>query len=75
MKKSLSILLSVCMMLTLFNGLGIFAVTAASYDTIPLNGFTTWTQTELDKSSGNNGYANGCSAALTVVTDDAFPEK
>ncbi len=72
MKKSLSILLSVCMMLTLFNGLGIFAVTAASYDTIPLNGFTTWTQTELDKSSGNNGYANGCCTKLTVIKDAAY---
>jgi len=72
MKKSLSILLSMCMMLTLFNGLGIFAVTAASYDTIPLNGFTTWTQTELDKSSGNNGYANGCCTKLTVIKDAAY---
>ena len=60
------------MILTLLNGLGIFAVTAASYDTIPLNGFTTWTQTELDKSSGNNGYANGCCTKLTVIKDAAY---
>ena len=71
MKKSLSILLTLCMMLSLFSVA--FTVTAAgAYETVELNGFTTWTQAELDKSSGNNGYANGCITKLTVVTDTQY---
>lgn len=71
MKKSLSLLLTLCMMLSLFGS--IITVTAAgAYDTVALNGFTTWTQAELDKSSGNNGYANGCITKLTVVTDAGY---
>ena len=71
MKKSLSILLSLCMLLSLFSVA--FTVTAAgAYDTVKLKGFTTWTQAELDKSSGNNGYANGCITKLTVVTDAQY---
>ena len=71
MKKSLSVLLTLCMLLSLFSG--VFAVTAAgAYETVDLNGFTTWTQAELDKSSGNNGYANGCITKLTVVTDAQY---
>ena len=56
------------MLLSLFCGTAVFAA-GTEYETVTLNGFTTWTQAELDSSSGNNGYANGCSAALTVVTD------
>ena len=71
MKKSLSILLTLCMLATLFSG--VITVTAAgAYETVDLNGFTTWTQAELDKSSGNNGYANGCITKLTVVTDAQY---
>ncbi len=69
MKKSISILLSLCMLLSLFTGIGFTTQAANGYDTVDLNGFTTWTQAELDKSSGNNGYANGCITKLTVVTD------
>ncbi len=59
------------MILSLFSGA--FAVTAAgAYETVELNGFTHWTQAELDTSSGNNGYANGCSTKLTVVTDAQY---
>ena len=72
MKKTLSILLSLCMVLSLIGGLGIFSVAADNYDTLQLNGFTTWTQAELDKSSGNNGYANGCITKLTVVADAKY---
>lgn len=68
MRKTISILLSVCMLLSLFAGFN-FALAADNYDTVTLNGFTTWTQAELDRSSGNNGYANGCITKLTVVTD------
>ena len=71
MKKSLSLLLTLCMLLSLFSG--VLCVTAAgAYDTVKLNGFTTWTQAELNKSSGNNGYANGCITKLTVVTDTQY---
>ena len=70
MKKSLSILLTLCMLIGLFSG--VITVTAAAYETVDLNGFTTWTQAELDKSSGNNGYANGCITKLTVVTDAQY---
>ena len=73
MKKWLSLLLTLCMMLSLFGGIGVFtAAAAAGYETVQLNGFTTWTQAELDTSSGNNGYANGCITKLTVVTDAAY---
>ncbi len=72
MKKVLSMMLSLCMLLSLFGGLGVFTVAADGYETVDLNGFTTWTQTELDKSSGNNGYANGCITKLTVVTDAQY---
>ena len=72
MKKALSILLSFTLMLGLFGGLGLFTASAAGYDTVELNGFTTWTQAELDRSSGNNGYANGCITKLTVVTDAQY---
>ena len=72
MKKSLSLLLSLCMLLSLFGSLGIYSVAADAYETVKLNGFTTWTQAELDKSSGNNGYANGCITKLTVVTDPQY---
>ena len=71
MKKSLSILLSLCMLLSLFS-VAFTATAAGAYDTVKLNGFTTWTQAELDKSSGNNGYANGCITKLTVVTDARY---
>ena len=71
MKKSISYLLSLCMLLSLFSVA--FTVNAAgAYDTVKLKGFTTWTQAELDKSSGNNGYANGCITKLTVVTDAQY---
>jgi len=43
------------MLLRLFSCVSFSA--AVAYDTVDLNGFTTWTQAELDKSSGNNGYA------------------
>ena len=71
MRKSLSILLSLCMILSLLSVAG-FTISAAGYDTVKLDGFTKWTQTELDKSSGNNGYANGCITKLTVVTDPQY---
>ncbi len=71
MKKSLSILLSLCMLLSLFS-VALTVNAAGAYDTVKLNGFTTWTQAELDKSSGNNGYANGCITKLTVVTDTGY---
>ncbi len=72
MRKSLSILLSLCMLLSLFTGIGFATQAAGNYDTVMLNGFTTWTQAELDKSSGNNGYANGCITKLTVVTNPQY---
>ncbi len=72
MKKWLSLSLALCMLLSLFCGTAVFAATDTQYETVTLNGFADWTQAELDSSSGNNGYANGCSAALTVVTDDAY---
>lgn len=72
MRKSLSILLSLCMLLSLFTGIGFATQAAGNYDTVMLNGFTTWTQAELDTSSGNNGYANGCITKLTVVTDPQY---
>ena len=71
MKKHLALLLTLCLMLSLFGSIG-FTVAATQYETVQLNGFTTWTQAELDKSSGNNGYANGCITKLTVVTDSAY---
>ena len=71
MRKSLSLLLSLCMILSLLSVAG-FTISAAGYDTVKLDGFTKWTQTELDKSSGNNGYANGCITKLTVVTDAQY---
>ena len=71
-KKWLSLSLALCMLLSLFCGTAVFAAADTQYETVMLNGFTQWTQAELDSSSGNNGYANGCSAALTVVTDDAY---
>ncbi len=71
MRKTISILLSVCMLLSLFAGFNL-ALAADYYDTVKLNGFTTWTQAELDRSSGNNGYANGCITKLTVVTDAQY---
>ena len=70
MKKALSILLTLCMTLSLFSGL--IMVSAADYETVVLNGFNNWTQAELDKSSGNNGYANSCSSALYVDTDAKY---
>ncbi len=72
MKKAISIFLSFTMLLSLFCGVGLFTQAADGYDTVELNGFTTWTQAELNKSSGNNGYANGCSTKLTVVTDAQY---
>ena len=72
MKKSLSLLLTLCMMLSFFSGAVFFGSSAATYETIELNGFSTWTQAEMDKSSGNNGYANGCCTYLTVVTDSEY---
>lgn len=72
MKQWFSILLTVCMLLSLFSGIGLTTHAADEYDTVQLNGFTTWTQAELDKSSGNNGYANGCITKLTVVTDPQY---
>ena len=72
MKKWLSLSLALCMLLSLFCSTAVFAAADTQYETVTLNGFTDWTQDELDSSSGNNGYANGCSAALTVVTDDAY---
>ena len=72
MKKWLSLSLALCMLLSLFCSTAVFAAADTQYETVTLNGFTDWTQAELDSSSGNNGYANGCSAALTVVTDDAY---
>ena len=71
MKKSLSILLTLCMVIGLFSGI-VTVNAAGAYETVDLNGFTTWTQAELDKSSGNNGYANGCITKLTVVTDARY---
>ena len=71
MRKLLSFLLSLCLILSLLSVAG-FTISAAGYDTVQLNGFTTWTQAELDKSSGNNGYANGCITKLTVVTDPQY---
>ena len=65
MKKWLSLSLALCMLLSLFCGTAVFAADT-QYETVTLNGFTDWTQAELDSSSGNNGYANGCSAALTA---------
>lgn len=58
------------MLLSLFSCVSFSA--AGAYDTVDLNGFTIWTQAELDKSSGNNGYANGCITKLTVVTDAQY---
>ena len=72
MKKALSLLLSFTLLLSLFCGLGLFTASAAGYDTVTLTGFNNWTQAELDKSSGNNGYANGCITKLTVVTDAQY---
>lgn len=72
MKKWLSLSLALCMLLSLFCGTAVFAAADVEYETVQLNGFTQWTQEELDSSSGNNGYANGCSTKLTVVTDDAY---
>ena len=72
MRKFLSVLLSLCMLLSLFVGFSFATQAAGNYDTVTLNGFTTWTQAELDKSSGNNGYANGCITKLTVVTDAQY---
>ena len=72
MKKALSILLTLCMTLSLFSGLIVATEAAAEYETVTLNGFTNWTQAELDSSSGNNGYANSCCTALTVVTDAQY---
>ena len=71
MKKSLSLLLTLCMLLSLFSGV-VCVAAAGAYETVQLSGFTAWTQAELDKSSGNNGYANGCSTKLTVVTDAQY---
>ena len=71
MKKSLSVLLTLCMLLSLFSVA--FMVTAdGAYETVELAGFNNWTQAELDTSSGNNGYANGCITKLTVVTDSQY---
>ena len=71
MKKSLSVLLTLCMLMGLFS-VAFIATADGAYETVDLNGFTTWTQAELDKSSGNNGYANGCITRLTVVTDARY---
>ncbi len=72
MKKCLSVLLTLCMVLSLFGGVSFSTAAAGGYDTVALNGFNTWTQAELNTSSGNNGYANGCSTKLTVVTDPDY---
>ena len=71
MKKWLSLSLALCMLLSLFCSTAVFAADA-EYETVQLNGFTQWTQAELDTSSGNNGYANGCITKLTVVTDSQY---
>ena len=72
MKKLMSTLLAVCMLLGIFGGVVMFSSSADAYETVKLVGFSDWTQTELDASSGNNGYANGCSSALTVETNAAY---
>ena len=71
MKKWISVLLTLCMVLSLFS-VAFTATAADAYETVELAGFNDWTQAELDTSSGNNGYANGCITKLTVVTDTQY---
>ena len=68
MKKLMSTMLAVCMLIGMLSGAVLFSGYAAGYETVKLTGFSGWTQAELDTSSGNNGYANGCSSALYVET-------
>ncbi len=72
MKKLISVLLTLCMTLSLLGGAIVFESSAVDYETVKLVGFDDWTQDELNTSSGNNGYANGCTTALTVVTDKQY---
>ena len=71
MRKVLALTLALCMLASLFCGTAVFAADT-EYEIVELKGFNSWTQAELDSSSGNNGYANSCSTKLTVVTDDAY---
>ena len=72
MKKLMSTLLAVCMLLGVFGGVVMFSSSADAYETVKLVGFSNWTQAQLDSSSGNNGYANGCGSALYVETNAAY---
>ena len=72
MKKLMSTLIAACMLLSLLSGAVLFSSSADAYETVKLVGFSNWTQTQLDSSSGNNGYANGCSSALSIETNAAY---
>ncbi|MBQ9558053.1 MAG: hypothetical protein IJU94_05535 [Clostridia bacterium] len=72
MKKLMSTLIAACMLLSVLSGAVLFSGSAEAYETVKLVGFSNWTQTQLDTSSGNNGYANGCGSALYVETNAAY---
>ena len=72
MKKLMSTIIAVCMLIGIFSGAVLFSSSAEAYETVKLVGFSNWTQAQLDTSSGNNGYANGCGSALYVETNAAY---
>ena len=72
MKKLMSTLIAVCMLIAMLSGAVLFTSSADAYETAKLVGFSTWTQAELNTSSGNNGYANSCGSALYVETNAAY---
>ena len=72
MKKLMSTMIAVCMLLSVLSGAVLFSGSAEAYETVKLVGFSNWTQAQLDTSSGNNGYANGCGSALYVETNAAY---
>ena len=67
MKKTISLLLTVSLLLGLFSGLGAITGTAGSiasmeYEYLQLNGVQGWTQAHLDETSANNGHKNNVTA-------------
>ncbi len=72
MKKLMSTLIAVCMLLSVLSGAVLFSSSADAWETVKLAGFSAWTQAELDNTSGNNGYQHSCCTALYVETNAAY---
>ncbi|MBR5523696.1 MAG: metallophosphoesterase, partial [Clostridia bacterium] len=66
MKRTISLLLTLGLLLSLFSGLGLTATAgepdAVTYEYLQLVGVQGWTQADLDKTSANNGHESNVTA-------------